>query len=189
MNHKETYQKISYCFHSFHCCAFSTFSLWYQELVFYQQVDMASSGNPFTSAENRAPVTFSHPISIKLDESNNFFSWRQRVERVIRELDQVSQKYIDWEQQDFMLFTWLLSSLSFTILPTVIKCAFLANLGRNTWFLPGSVSGTIHSTAVTVKEYHQRLEKSFRLFEENQNDCQDINIHWWFSAISQSPWC
>lgn len=92
----------------------------------------------------RAPSTFSQQVSIKLD-SNNFLSWKQQVEGIIRghklqrflvnptipprflttvdrEVGSVNPAYTEWEQQDSLLFTWLLSTLSDTLLPRVVRC-------------------------------------------------------------------
>lgn len=91
-----------------------------------------------------APVQFAHPLSIKLDEKN-FLLWTQQVEGVSTahrlhcfvvnptipqkyinqrdlEADLPSVEYEKWLIQDQMLFTWLLSSLSDSILPLVIGC-------------------------------------------------------------------
>lgn len=91
-----------------------------------------------------APVTFAHPLSIKLDE-NNFLLWSQQVEGVIaahklhryvvspqipsefaseadRALNVRTAAYERWLVQDQMLFTWLLSSLSEAFQPRVLGC-------------------------------------------------------------------
>lgn len=90
------------------------------------------------------PTSFAHALSIKLDEKN-YLLWNQQVEAVIiahklhrfvinpvipmkyaseygRELDLVTDEYQRWIVQDQMLFSWILSSLSETILPRVIGC-------------------------------------------------------------------
>lgn len=91
-----------------------------------------------------SPVSFSHALSIKLDDKN-FLLWCQQVEGVIAahrlhrfvvnpiiplkyaseddmELDLMTDVYQKWLVQDQMLFTWLLSSLSEFVLPRVIGC-------------------------------------------------------------------
>lgn len=91
-----------------------------------------------------APITFSHLITLKLDEQN-FYLWKQQIEGVIRgyklqrflvnpiipprflsEADRdagnINPAYTTWEQQDSLLFTWLLSSLSESVLPHVMIC-------------------------------------------------------------------
>nr|AFK48656.1 unknown [Lotus japonicus] len=85
-----------------------------------------------------------HKLILKLDDSN-FLSWKQHVEGIVRthrlqsflahpeipprwlsEDDRVNAvenpAYQIWEQQDSALFTWLLSSLSPSVLPTVVNC-------------------------------------------------------------------
>ena len=88
---------------------------------------------------NYASVTPSfHPISQKLDDSN-FLLWRQQVEPVTKahklqcfvaspqipmrflieadcEVGNKNPAYTDWEQQDQILFSWLQSTLSVSIL-------------------------------------------------------------------------
>ena len=108
---------------------------------------MASSGSSSSSSGTVNPLTsvLSHSISIKLDDTN-FLSWKQQIEGVVRSHklqsfivnpvipDQflsdedrtngnVNPEYSTWEQQDSALFTWILSSLSDSLLPTVVNCA------------------------------------------------------------------
>src|ERR1044072_4964774 len=89
--------------------------------------------------------SFSHQLSIKLNEKN-FSSWKQQIEGVLRGRDlhrfvqnpTIPQKYLsdddrilenvnplyrDWEKQDSLLFSWMLSSLSESILPMVVTCS------------------------------------------------------------------
>lgn len=91
-----------------------------------------------------APVSFTHALSVKQDDKN-FLLWTQQVEAVIiahklhrfvvnphipqkyaTETDDVldlpTDEYESWLVQDQMLFTWLLSSLSDSILPRVLGC-------------------------------------------------------------------
>ena len=85
-------------------------------------------------------------MSVKLDDTN-FYIWRQQVDGVIRShklsdfvfkpaipdrylsdadrvSDTVNPAFLVWEQRDSALFTWLLSTLSATVLPTVINCRY-----------------------------------------------------------------
>src|ERR1044072_1115619 len=101
---------------------------------------MAATATPSLSAS----ASFSHTLSIKLDDTN-FLSWRQQVEGVIRsqklqsfvinpqipdrflsdedrDANVVNPAYSLWEQQDSALFAWLLSSLSTSLLPSVVSC-------------------------------------------------------------------
>lgn len=99
-------------------------------------VSGVSSASPSTS--------FTHALSIKLNEKN-YLLWNQQVEAVIiahklhryvvnpiipmkyatefdREIDLPTDDFQRWLVQDQMLFTWILSSLSDSILPRVIGC-------------------------------------------------------------------
>lgn len=109
-----------------------------------ERVRVPDSGGSIWKIFDRASHTFSQQITIKLD-SKNFLSWKQQVEGVIRghklhpfvinpsipprfltvrdrDVDLVNPAYTEWEQQDSLLFTWLLSTLSETILPRVVRC-------------------------------------------------------------------
>lgn len=91
-----------------------------------------------------APISFMHSLSIKLDDKN-YLLWSQQVEVVIaahklhrfvvspiilathlneadRVCDNVCEEYHKWMVQDQMLFSWILSSLSDSMLPRVIGC-------------------------------------------------------------------
>ena len=82
------------------------------------------------------PVVFTHSLSMKLD-NGNYLLWRQQVSAVIRchklqdfisdmvirplmfltEADRawnklVNQEFLNWEQQEQLLFLWLLSSMT-----------------------------------------------------------------------------
>lgn len=39
-----------------------------------------------------------------------------------REFDSVNSAYVEWKQQDSLLFTWLLLTLSESLLPRVVRC-------------------------------------------------------------------
>lgn len=107
---------------------------------------MASSGSihPLLTGPSPAPISFTHTLSIKLDDTN-FLLWSQQVEAVIAAhklhkfvenpvipqkyasaadcaLDLQTEAYQQWLVQDQLLFTWLLSSLSEGVLPRVIGC-------------------------------------------------------------------
>jgi histone deacetylase 1/2 len=104
----------------------------------------SSSGSGGSGTATSLASVLSHNISIKLDDKN-FLSWKQQIEGVIRshklqsfivnpkipdqflsdedrESGSVNPEYSSWEQQDSALFTWLLSSLSDSLLPTVVNC-------------------------------------------------------------------
>lgn len=138
-----------------------------------------SPNNPFTdpqfgvaSVPLSSPVMFTHALSIKLTD-NNFLLWNQQLEGVIcahklhryvvnpiipvkyatetdRELDLQTEDYQRWLVQDQMLFTWLLSSLSESVLPQVIGC-------KHSW----EVWDTIHThfySQMRAKARQLRLE-------------------------------
>src|ERR1044072_4928049 len=106
---------------------------------------MAASSS-FSAGGNASDSSFSlsHQLSIKLDE-RNFSSWKQQVEGILRGrkllkfasnptiperflneadilADCVNPLYSEWEQQDALLFSWLLSTLSDSVLPHVVTC-------------------------------------------------------------------
>ena len=105
-----------------------------------------TGATPATTALNvkNAFKTFAQQITLKLNE-NNFRSWKQQVEGIIRthklhrllmspivpprylteadrENDAENPAYVSWEQQDSLLFTWLLTTLSDSVLPRVVRC-------------------------------------------------------------------
>lgn len=91
-------------------------------------------------------VKLSHLISVKLDEKN-FKQWKHQIEGVIRGhrlqrfvtvpcvpprllpgadpvTDGPNSDYIDWEQQDALICTWLLSIISDSLLPKLVDCTY-----------------------------------------------------------------
>ena len=90
-------------------------------------------------------VTFSNSSTVRLD-NNNFLCWRKQVlasirgyklqdfvfgskpppKKFLRPEDEentiVNPEYADWEQQDQLLVSWLLSSMSEGILSRMINC-------------------------------------------------------------------
>lgn len=89
-------------------------------------------------------MVFSHSLSIKLDDTN-FLLWRQQVYVAIRNhklgnfiskdfippkfvttenlnVRVLNPDFIDWDQQDQLLFSWLLSSMSESMLPRMAGC-------------------------------------------------------------------
>lgn len=104
------------------------------------------SGNAIKSSKmEKAYVTFSQPVTARLDDKN-FLVWRQQVEAVIKghrlhrflvnpeipmkfltvddcEKGKVSEEFLRWEQQDQLLLSWLLQSLSESLAMKMIKCA------------------------------------------------------------------
>ena len=102
---------------------------------------MASSSSSISSSVLEA---LSRSVCVKLTDAN-YYSWRQQVDGVLRShnllgfivqpvipdrylnnddllSNTVNPEYTRWEQQDSMLFTWLLSTLSESVLPSVINC-------------------------------------------------------------------
>ncbi|XP_057430184.1 uncharacterized protein LOC130723231 [Lotus japonicus] len=104
----------------------------------------SSSSSTLPSSSSLHEKALTHAV-IKLDDTN-FYSWKQLVEGVIRAhklqkfiqdplqipeqflteedrlTETVNSAYSEWEQQDSTLFTWLLSTLSASLLPTVVQC-------------------------------------------------------------------
>uniref|UniRef100_A0A803P7H9 Reverse transcriptase Ty1/copia-type domain-containing protein n=1 Tax=Cannabis sativa TaxID=3483 RepID=A0A803P7H9_CANSA len=70
-----------------------------------------------------SPVYFTHNLSIRLND-HNFLLCKQQVLAVIR--DQISENYnppyLDWEVQDQLLMSWLLSSMSESLLTRMVGC-------------------------------------------------------------------
>lgn len=93
-----------------------------------------------------APVNLSTAVTTKLTDKN-FLIWKQHVESVIKasrleqfvacprvpprflsdadQGDKVNPEFLDWEQQDQYLFSWLLTTLSDSVLPRVVGCVHL----------------------------------------------------------------
>ena len=89
-------------------------------------------------------VKLSHLISVKLDDKN-FKQWKQQINGVVRghrlqqfvtvpvipqrspfDSDSASHSansaYLEWEQQDALICTWLLSTISDSLLPKLVDC-------------------------------------------------------------------
>ena len=105
----------------------------------FQQTLESSSSSHFV------PISFSHSTSIKL-ENHNFLIWRKQIFSSIRGHNLqhfvtrihdpplkfqssenwyrgiVNQDFIDWEQQDQLLVSWLLSSMSEGVLSRWVNC-------------------------------------------------------------------
>lgn len=102
-----------------------------------------SSKTVEASSLKNAFKTFAQQISIKVD-STNFLSWKQQVEgirrihklhrhllnpsippRFLSTADRASDTenpvYLLWHQEDSLHFTWLLTMLSDSVLPRVVK--------------------------------------------------------------------
>lgn len=106
------------------------------------------------------PISFSHSFLVKLDNSN-FLIWGQQVISAIRGhclqsfvfngpstipprflsqgdavLRRVSPEFQNWKRQDQLLMSWLLSSMSESILPRFVKLHFrFGNVWSNTLLL------------------------------------------------------
>lgn len=128
------------------------------------------------SQSNSGSVSFTHPLSIKLDDTN-FLIWSQQVEAVIiahklhrfvvnpdiplkyssevdRAQDKVSDAYEKWLVQDQMLFTWLLSSLSDSFLPRVLGC-------KHSWEAWDKIQKHFHSTMkAKVRQLRSELKST-----------------------------
>src|ERR1044072_1249190 len=105
----------------------------------------AAASSSSREGDSSSTSSFSHQLSIKLSEKN-FSSWKQQIEGVLRGrdlyrfvqnpiipqkfltdddriLENVNPLYRDWEKQDSLLFSWMLSSISESILPMVVTCS------------------------------------------------------------------
>ncbi|RVX22010.1 Retrovirus-related Pol polyprotein from transposon RE1 [Vitis vinifera] len=98
--------------------------------------------NPLSSTRF-VPINFNHSLSMKLD-NKNFLIWKQQIVSAIRGYglqvlsdDEVlvqfltredarsgkaTKEFLEWEQQDQLLLSWLLSSVSESILPRLVGC-------------------------------------------------------------------
>ena len=88
-------------------------------------------------------VSFTHSFSMKLD-NNNFLIWKQQVVSAIKgyglqrfvffesaipprfllkedaKAENVNKAFVEWEQQDQLLLSWMLSSISEKVLPRLV---------------------------------------------------------------------
>ena len=100
--------------------------------------------NPLSSTRF-VPINFNHSLSVKLD-NKNFLIWKQNIVSAIRGYglqrfvfsdDEVlvqfltredarsgkaTKEFLEWEQHDQLLLSWLLSSVSESILPRLVGC-------------------------------------------------------------------
>lgn len=113
-----------------------------------QSAPMAAISQSIKNVQNVfAPQTFNHPIPIKLEETN-FLSWHHEVIATVKgyklqkylmgshfippkflteeyELNGVlNEDFLNWKQQDSLLLSWLLSSMSQAMRNRVIGCEF-----------------------------------------------------------------
>uniref|UniRef100_A0A803QF40 Retrotransposon Copia-like N-terminal domain-containing protein n=1 Tax=Cannabis sativa TaxID=3483 RepID=A0A803QF40_CANSA len=125
------------------------------------------------------PVVFSHKVSVKLDD-NNFLLWRPQILSAIRGhrlqdyisdsfqpplkylnqedevLGQINLKYTEWEVQDQLLYSWLLSSMSDGILTRILQNQKKGSLSVNEYLLRiKTIVDQLLSSGhlVTVKEH------------------------------------
>ncbi|KAJ1381298.1 Gag-polypeptide of LTR copia-type [Sesbania bispinosa] len=93
------------------------------------------------------PQTFSNPVSEKLDETN-FLIWKFQVVSTIKgyklqkyisgnggmprkflsdedeEMQNVNPEFVNWEQQDQLLTSWLVSSMTKRLTTRIIGCEY-----------------------------------------------------------------
>ena len=96
-------------------------------------------------------VTFAHPIATKLD-SNNYIVWRKQVFATLRghnlqrfllvevtpppeftnernrELGVVNPAFVAWDRQDQLIISWLMASMSESLLSRVVSCETSAQI-------------------------------------------------------------
>uniref|UniRef100_A0A803Q0C6 Retrovirus-related Pol polyprotein from transposon TNT 1-94 n=1 Tax=Cannabis sativa TaxID=3483 RepID=A0A803Q0C6_CANSA len=113
----------------------------------------STHNNQQVSLPRSYPISFNHSLSIKLDE-NNFLPWKHQVlasikgsrlqkflddtrapEKFLTEADQrsniVNSEFEDWEQQDNLLVSWLLSSMSEKTTNRMIGCDTTTQIWEN----------------------------------------------------------
>jgi hypothetical protein len=133
--------------------------------------DQTPATAPVASSKNIFKA-FAQHITIKLDE-NNFLSWKQQVEGIIRThklhrhlvnpiipprylsladnaADNENPAYTEWEQKDSLLFTWLLTTLSDSVLPRVVRCV----QAHEVW----TAIDVFYRTQITAKSRELRSE-------------------------------
>ncbi|MCH95629.1 retrovirus-related pol polyprotein from transposon TNT 1-94, partial [Trifolium medium] len=126
---------------------------------------------PSSSSKNIFKA-FAQHITIKLDESN-FLSWKQQVEGIIRThklhrhlvnptipprylsvadnaANRENPAYTEWEEKYSLLFTWLLTTLSDSVLPRVVRCV----QAHEVW----SAIDVFYRTQITAKSRELRSE-------------------------------
>uniref|UniRef100_A0A803NSE1 Retrotransposon Copia-like N-terminal domain-containing protein n=1 Tax=Cannabis sativa TaxID=3483 RepID=A0A803NSE1_CANSA len=62
--------------------------------------------------DDATPIYFNHSLSIKLND-HNFLLWKQK---------RFNPAYLDWEAQDQLLVSWLLSSMTLSLLTRMVGC-------------------------------------------------------------------
>lgn len=118
---------------------------------------MGTEGNSPTTMK---PLhTFSNPVSFKLDVEN-FLTWRQQAMSAIkghklkdylkkekvpkrfaseedRLADKETEEYEHWEQQDQLLVTWLLASMSESLHTMMVRCEYAYEIWQRieVWYL------------------------------------------------------
>ena len=99
------------------------------------------------------PVSFPHPISSKLD-NNSFLVWRKQVLTTLRghklqhfltnysvlplkllyqddeTQHRINPEFIDYEQQDQLIMSWILMSISDAILTRMVNCGTSAQIWK-----------------------------------------------------------
>ena len=105
----------------------------------------AMEGSSLSSVTSFNPVTFNNSLTLRLD-NENYLIWRKQVFSAIKghklqdyvlgtksppkkfsspedeESGNVNQNFINWEQQDQLLVSWLLSGMSESVLSRMISC-------------------------------------------------------------------
>ena len=113
--------------------------------VLVMEISSMSTMGDISRATSFLPVSFPHPISFKLD-NNNFLVWRKQVLTTLRgqklqhflsnysvlplkflsqddEIQhRINPEFIDYEQQDQPIMSWILMSISHTILTRMVNC-------------------------------------------------------------------
>lgn len=119
-----------------------------------------SSQETSSSFSCLSPISFSHSISVKLTNSN-FLSRKQQILVAVRGykrqhfLDNSIQfkkkknsKYLDWEQQNQLLMSWLLSSMSENLLLWMLGSRTSAQIRKTL-----EVYFTSQSTKVKISQF------------------------------------
>ena len=136
---------------------------------------MSSTASPSNTAEAQrvtaaASKNFKQVISVKLDETN-YLQWKQQVEGVLRgtkmvrhvvspqippvflndaalEFGTENPVYTEWEEQDSLLCTWILSTISSSLLSRFVRLRFSHQVWDEVHVEPKSLLNVLRITNI-----------------------------------------
>lgn len=103
----------------------------------------SSTSSLVSASQKNGMISFSHHFSVKLGD-DNFLLWEQQITATInghklqkyltqekpprfandsdKAAGKINEQFIEWEQQDQLLLSWLLASMNETMLARVVGC-------------------------------------------------------------------